>query len=196
MPAAEDARTRRAPCSSSRTTRSTASSRATCCASRGYRVLEADTGEEGIEIARRERPHLILMDLQLPGLDGIEATRRLKADPRTREIPVVALSAHAQEADEAARSRSGMRRLHREADPALAFSATGQLVSRLLGGSRMSAITAHARRPGRRRRSPEPQAPRGVPRRRRLRRPPGARRALRARPGGRARLRTSCCSTS
>ncbi len=69
--------------------------------SRGYRVLEADTGEEGIEIARRERPHLILMDLQLPGLDGVEATRRLKADPVTRAIPVVALSAHAQDVDEA-----------------------------------------------------------------------------------------------
>jgi signal transduction histidine kinase/CheY-like chemotaxis protein len=67
---------------------------------RGYRVLEADTGEEGIELARREQPHLILMDLQLPGLDGMEATRRLKADPATREIPVVALSAHAQESDE------------------------------------------------------------------------------------------------
>jgi signal transduction histidine kinase len=68
--------------------------------SRGYRVLEADTGEEGIEIARRERPQLILMDLQLPGLDGMEATRRLKADPRTSAIPVVALSAHAQGVDE------------------------------------------------------------------------------------------------
>ena len=68
--------------------------------SRGYRVLEADTGEEGIEIARRERPQLILMDLQLPGLDGMEATRRLKADPRTSTIPVVALSAHAQGVDE------------------------------------------------------------------------------------------------
>jgi CheY-like chemotaxis protein len=68
--------------------------------SRGYRVLEADTGEEGIEIARRERPQLILMDLQLPGLDGMEATRRLKADPRTSAIPVVALSAHAHGVDE------------------------------------------------------------------------------------------------
>ncbi|HEX4823286.1 MAG TPA: ATP-binding protein [Candidatus Polarisedimenticolaceae bacterium] len=74
---------------------------------RGYRVLEADTGEEGIELARRERPHLILMDLQLPGLDGMEATRRLKADPQTREIPVVALSAHAQDADEARAREAG-----------------------------------------------------------------------------------------
>jgi signal transduction histidine kinase len=75
--------------------------------SRGYRVLEADTGEEGIEIARSERPHLILMDLQLPGLDGIEATRRLKADPATRMIPVIALSAHAQDTDEARAREAG-----------------------------------------------------------------------------------------
>jgi len=75
--------------------------------SRGYRVLEADTGEEGIEIARSERPHLILMDLQLPGLDGIEATRRLKADPSTRHIPVIALSAHAQDTDEARALEAG-----------------------------------------------------------------------------------------
>jgi signal transduction histidine kinase/CheY-like chemotaxis protein len=68
--------------------------------SRGYRVLEADTGEEGIEIARSEHPHLVLMDLQLPGLDGLEATRRLKADPATRGIPIVALSARAQDSDE------------------------------------------------------------------------------------------------
>jgi signal transduction histidine kinase len=68
--------------------------------SRGYRVLEADTGEAGIEIARTERPHLILMDLQLPGLDGIEATRRLKSDPNTRMIPIVALSARTHVADE------------------------------------------------------------------------------------------------
>jgi signal transduction histidine kinase len=75
--------------------------------SRGYRVLEADTGEEGIELARRERPHLILMDLELPGLNGIEATRRLKADPQTRGIPVVALSSFAQEADEARAREAG-----------------------------------------------------------------------------------------
>jgi signal transduction histidine kinase/CheY-like chemotaxis protein len=75
--------------------------------SRGFRVLEADTGEEGIEIARSERPHLILMDLELPGLDGIEATKRLKADPLTRSIPVVALSAHAQRADEARAREAG-----------------------------------------------------------------------------------------
>ncbi len=75
--------------------------------SRGYRVLEADSGEDGIEIARAEHPHLILMDLQLPGLDGIEATRRLKSDARTASIPVVALSAHAQQTDEARARAAG-----------------------------------------------------------------------------------------
>ncbi len=68
--------------------------------SRGYRVLEADTAEEGIELARNERPHLILMDLELPGLSGIEATRRLKADPQTCGIPVVALSSRVEDHDE------------------------------------------------------------------------------------------------
>jgi signal transduction histidine kinase len=75
--------------------------------SRGYRVLEADTAEEGIEIARSEHPHLILMDLELPGLNGIEATRRLKADPQTREIPVVALSAFARDTDQARAREAG-----------------------------------------------------------------------------------------
>ena len=75
--------------------------------SRGYRVLEADTGEDGIEVARRELPHLILMDLELPGMNGIEATRRLKADPATRGIPVIALSAHVEAHDEASAREAG-----------------------------------------------------------------------------------------
>jgi signal transduction histidine kinase len=75
--------------------------------SRGYRVLEADTGEEGIAIARSECPHLILMDLELPGLNGIEATRRLKIDPQTRGIPVVALSAGTDATDEARAREAG-----------------------------------------------------------------------------------------
>jgi two-component system, cell cycle response regulator DivK len=61
----------------------------------GYTVLEAFTGEEGIVAAHRDHPDLILMDIGLPGLDGWEATRRLKADAATRTIPVVALTAHA-----------------------------------------------------------------------------------------------------
>lgn len=61
----------------------------------GYEVVEAPSGEEGIEAARRIRPGLILMDIGLPGIDGWEATRRLKRDPETRAIPIVALTAHA-----------------------------------------------------------------------------------------------------
>lgn len=59
----------------------------------GYRVLEARNGAEAVEAACRERPDLILMDIGLPVLDGIEAARLLRATPETRDIPVVALTA-------------------------------------------------------------------------------------------------------
>ena len=66
---------------------------------RGHEVLVAADGAEGVEVAQRERPGLILMDMSLPVLDGWEATRRLKADPATSGIPVIALTAHAMSAD-------------------------------------------------------------------------------------------------
>ena len=59
-------------------------------------MLEASRGEQAIAIARAERPDLVLMDLQLPGMDGLEVTRRLKQDPSTAAIPVVALTAFVQ----------------------------------------------------------------------------------------------------
>lgn len=62
---------------------------------RGFAVSIAVDGEKGVAAARRDRPDIIVMDLHLPVLDGFEATRQLKADPVTRAIPVVALSAHA-----------------------------------------------------------------------------------------------------
>jgi two-component system, cell cycle response regulator DivK len=65
-----------------------------------YDILTAADGAAGVELAGRERPDLILMDLSLPVLDGWEATRRLKADPGTRAIPVIALTAHAMRGDE------------------------------------------------------------------------------------------------
>ena len=65
----------------------------------GYEVLIARDGVAGIAMAASERPDLILMDLNLPGIDGWEATRRLKADPATRNIPIIALSAHAMTGD-------------------------------------------------------------------------------------------------
>jgi CheY-like chemotaxis protein len=58
-------------------------------------VLAAEEGEKGCEMAVSERPDIILMDLEMPGIDGWEATRRLKSSPQTRDIPVIALSAHA-----------------------------------------------------------------------------------------------------
>ncbi|MFO7260307.1 MAG: response regulator [bacterium] len=65
----------------------------------GYNVLEARDGEEGVNRARQEHPDLILMDISIPKIDGWEATRRLKADQATRDIPIIALTAHALEED-------------------------------------------------------------------------------------------------
>ena len=64
-----------------------------------YHVIEAVNGQEGVELAERERPDLILMDLSLPVMDGWEATRRLKANDDLRSIPVIALTAHAMAGD-------------------------------------------------------------------------------------------------
>ena len=66
---------------------------------RGYTVCVATDGEQGMEMARTEAPALIIMDLSLPIVDGWEATRRLKSDEETRQIPIVALSAHAMVGD-------------------------------------------------------------------------------------------------
>jgi two-component system cell cycle response regulator DivK len=60
----------------------------------GYRVLEAINGEEAVELAHRERPQLILMDLSLPQLDGLAATRRIRQYDGLRDVPIVAVSAH------------------------------------------------------------------------------------------------------
>lgn len=66
---------------------------------KGYQVLVAVDGREGVELAQRERPAIILMDMSLPVLDGWAATRALKADPATQKIPVIALTAHAMAGD-------------------------------------------------------------------------------------------------
>lgn len=66
----------------------------------GYDIVEATDGVQALARAHSERPDLILMDLALPNMDGWEATRRLKADPETRAIPIVALTAFAMRGDE------------------------------------------------------------------------------------------------
>jgi two-component system cell cycle response regulator DivK len=65
----------------------------------GYEVISAQSGEQGVALARERVPDLVLMDLQLPAMDGTEALRILRADPVTREIPVVAVTAFAMKDD-------------------------------------------------------------------------------------------------
>ena len=66
----------------------------------GYRTREAATAEDGIALARAECPDLVLMDIQLPGIDGVTALGQLRADPATARIPIVALTAFAMKEDE------------------------------------------------------------------------------------------------
>jgi CheY-like chemotaxis protein len=66
---------------------------------KGYQTVEAETGEAGVRLAKERRPALVLMDIQLPGIDGITALGQLRADPATRGIPVVAVTASAMTQD-------------------------------------------------------------------------------------------------
>jgi CheY-like chemotaxis protein len=66
---------------------------------RGYTVIRAADGQEAVEMAARETPDLILMDVSLPVMDGLEATRRIRARPETQTTPIIALTAHATSAD-------------------------------------------------------------------------------------------------
>ena len=67
--------------------------------SRGYLVREAATASEAFDMLKTERPDLIVMDIQLPGMDGLEATRKLKQDPAMRDIPVIAVTSYAMAGD-------------------------------------------------------------------------------------------------
>ena len=66
---------------------------------KGYTTLEAITGEEGVRLAQERHPDLVLMDIQLPGIDGIEALRQLRSDQRTSDIPVIAVTASVMQQD-------------------------------------------------------------------------------------------------
>ena len=74
---------------------------------KGYQVTIATDGQQGVEMATADLPALILMDMSLPVLDGWEATRRIKADERTRHIPIIALTAHAMQGDEVKAKEAG-----------------------------------------------------------------------------------------
>jgi two-component system cell cycle response regulator DivK len=65
----------------------------------GFEMLEAWDGEQGVAMAQSQRPDLILMDIQLPGLDGYEATRRIKADPALKAIPIIVVTSYALSGD-------------------------------------------------------------------------------------------------
>ncbi len=62
---------------------------------KGYQTIESETAEEGLKLAAEQTPALILMDIQLPGMDGITAMKQLKADPKTKSIPIIAITASA-----------------------------------------------------------------------------------------------------
>lgn len=96
----------------------------------GYVVHEATDGEQGLAMARSTHPDIILMDISVPLVDGWEATRRLKADPATRDIPVVALTAHALPTDRARAEEVGCDAYLAKPCPPQDVAST---VSRLLG---------------------------------------------------------------
>jgi len=73
----------------------------------GYSTLEAKDGKQGIEMAKAHKPALILMDIQIPIMDGLEAAKILKADPETKDIPIIALTSHAMKGDEERVRKSG-----------------------------------------------------------------------------------------
>ena len=80
----------------------------------GYSLRFAASAPEALASIESERPDLILMDIQLPGQDGLSLTRQLKADPAHASIPVVAVTAHAMASDQAAQPRCGLRRTHHQ----------------------------------------------------------------------------------
>ena len=72
-----------------------------------YEVIEARTGEDGVELAIKEKPDLILMDIQLPGIDGLEATKRIRASGADGEIPIIALTSYAMTGDRESALKAG-----------------------------------------------------------------------------------------
>jgi CheY-like chemotaxis protein len=100
---------------------------------RGHEVVLAEDAERGLALVPTERPELILMDVGLPGMDGWSAARQLKADPANRLIPIIALTAHAMEADRIKAVEAGCDDY--ETKP-IDFNSLFAKIDRLLGSSR------------------------------------------------------------
>ncbi len=75
--------------------------------SSGYEVIEARSGEEGVELAIKEKPDLIIMDIQLPGIDGLETTKRIRESEANGEIPIIALTSYAMAGDKKKALKAG-----------------------------------------------------------------------------------------
>ena len=75
--------------------------------SHGYEIVEATTGEEGVKLAGKHRPSLILMDIQLPDIDGYEAARQIKSNAKLRRIPIIAVTSYALSGDEVKAREAG-----------------------------------------------------------------------------------------
>jgi two-component system cell cycle response regulator DivK len=98
----------------------------------GYEVIEASNGEDGIRLARERKPAVILMDVAMPGIDGWEATRRLKADIDTAHIPVIALTAHAMAEDRQRAAEAGCEGyLAKPVEPRRVVEEVGKMLDRV-----------------------------------------------------------------
>ncbi len=95
-----------------------------------YTTLMANNGEEGIDLAKREQPDAILMDVVMPGLNGFQATRKLSKDPATADIPVIVVSTKGQETDKVWAKRQGAKAyLTKPVDAALLIATIEQVLS-------------------------------------------------------------------
>ena len=158
--------------------------------SQGLPRSRPTTGEEGCVLAREQQPDLILMDIQLPGMDGIETLRRLRADAATATIPVVAVTASAMNQDRQKIIAAGFDGYHAKPISVRQFLERCARCSTAPRGARRERPGPH---PGRRRHAHQPPAARGPARPRATRGDRGVRR--RGALAGRGRAPTSCCST-